>query len=349
MEKVINSIEYGKWLREQARLRRPYWYGCYYNECTEALLQRKAKQYPSHYTAKRMPTYREHIAEKQIAGDCVNGAIKGAIWSELGTRRPEYASHGCPDKSADGMFEYCKSLGMPWGSIGSMPDRPNMIAVRFAGHVGVYVGNGEVVEWRGFDYRCVLTKLKGRPWTHWYELPWVIDGNGKQPELPEIGGIPDVGELGSRLLKRGSKGEDVRMLQQLLMQIGYELPEYGDDGDFGAETETAVKKFQRVNGLEADGKYGNLTHAELMGIMAEQAAQDDDDDDALVAPRRRVIVTGGTVNVRKGPGKTYDPVTVVRKGARYELVATADNGWHSIILTDGRNVWISPIYSEVEE
>ena len=156
---IIHVSEYIAWLREQARLKRPYWYGCYYNPCSEALLQRKAKQYPSHYTAKRMPTYRQHIAAGQIAGDCVNGAIKGAIWSELGTRQPVYGSHNCPDKSADGMFEYCKKQGMPWGAISSMPDKPG-IAVRFAGHVGIYVGNGEVVEWKGFNYGCVVTKVK---------------------------------------------------------------------------------------------------------------------------------------------------------------------------------------------
>lgn len=347
MEKVIHVREYIPWLRKQAQLKRPYWYGCYYNPCSEALLQRKAKQYPKHYTASRMPTYRKHIAAGQIAGDCVNGAIKGAIWSELGTRQPVYASHGCPDVSADGMFDYCKKQGMAWGSIASMPDKPG-VAVRFSGHVGVYVGGGEVVEWRGFAYGCVVTKLSGRKWTHWYELPWVIyDEAVISPDNVE--GVPSVGELGSRLLKRGSKGEDVRILQQLLMQIGYSLPKYGADGDFGAETETAVKEMQAAGGIAADGKYGEDSHRVLMGIVAEQAAQDDDeqDDEPTEGERRWVLVTGGTVNVRKGAGKSYEMVTVVTKGTRLELVATAANGWHSVLLSDGRSVWIGPLFSEV--
>ena len=45
------------------------------------------------------------------------------------------------------------------------------IAVRFDGHVGYYAGNGYVIEWRGFNYGCVRTKLSGRKWTHWYRLP----------------------------------------------------------------------------------------------------------------------------------------------------------------------------------
>ena len=340
MDKCINVIEYVYWLREQARLKRPYWYGCCYYPCSESLLQRKAKQYPSHYTAGRMSTYRKHIAAKQIAGDCVNGAIKGAIWSELGTRAPHYQSHGCPDKSADGMFEFCKKQGMPWGAIKTLPEKAG-IAVRFGGHVGIYVGNGEVVEWKGFNYGCVVTKLKSGKWTHWYELPWIIynDIAEKQPEP-----VQDVGNLGSRLLKRGCKGDDVRTLQELLMQVGYELPKHGADGDYGAETEIAVEKFQRTRGLEVDGKYGGESHRELMGIIAEMTADEEDEDQAQ--PQTvQVTVTGDRVNVREGAGTAYDVITLVKKGDRLEWVATAVNGWHSVKLSDGRAGWISGKYA----
>ena len=84
MEKVFTNIEHARWLREQARLKRPYWYGTYYLPCTETLLTKKAKQYPTHYKSDRMARYRQDIKNGQICGDCVNGAIKGAIWSELG-------------------------------------------------------------------------------------------------------------------------------------------------------------------------------------------------------------------------------------------------------------------------
>ena len=144
MKKVFNATDYCAWLREQAKRKRPYWYGAYFLKCTEKLLTRKAKQYPDHYTASRMPTYRKHIAEGQMCGDCVNGAIKGAIWSELGKRESVYNSHDCPDRSADGMFEHCKKLGVEWGAISTMPDEIGL-AVRFAGHVGIYVGNNMMI------------------------------------------------------------------------------------------------------------------------------------------------------------------------------------------------------------
>lgn len=64
-------------------------------------------------------------------------------------------------------------------------------------------------------------------------------------------------------LKRGSKGEDVRRLQARLMELGYELPKYGADGEYGSETVTAVKAFQADRGLTADGIAEEKTLAAL--------------------------------------------------------------------------------------
>lgn len=59
-------------------------------------------------------------------------------------------------------------------------------------------------------------------------------------------------------LKKGSKGDDVKKLQSLL---GLKA-----DGDFGPNTEKAVKEFQAKNGLTADGIVGNKTWEKLMAL-----------------------------------------------------------------------------------
>ena len=351
MEKVFSNIEWVKWLREQARLKRPYWYGTCHYECTESLLAKKAKQYPAHYGKSRFARYSEDIKNSQICGDCVGAAIKGAVWSELGTRTSKNGSNGCPDKSADGMFSYCKAQGMEWGGIDSLPDIPG-IAVRYSGHVGVYVGGGEVVEWRGFAYGCVITQLKDRKWTHWYKIPWCEYVAPARPEAPEESAdIIYVGALGSRLLKLGRKGEDVRTLQEMLIGLGYDLSLYGADSHYGGETEKAVMDFQQDQGLDADGDYGPLTHAALMEILAERSAQEDDgEDEETQAPAKEKFVraTGATVYIRRGPGKEYDPETIVRMGALLRWTATAENGWHAV-EANGVTGWIGPKYSEVVE
>ena len=66
------------------------------------------------------------------------------------------------------------------------------------------------------------------------------------------------------VLKNGSEGEQVKNLQRLLIAKGYTLKKYGADGDFGNETETAVRSFQKINGLGVDGIVGQHTWNKLL-------------------------------------------------------------------------------------
>jgi peptidoglycan hydrolase-like protein with peptidoglycan-binding domain len=59
------------------------------------------------------------------------------------------------------------------------------------------------------------------------------------------------------VLERGASGEAVRQLQQALADLGYEPG--GEDGVFGAETERAVKAFQREREIRSDGIVGEVT------------------------------------------------------------------------------------------
>lgn len=65
------------------------------------------------------------------------------------------------------------------------------------------------------------------------------------------------------LLKRGTNGETVKVLQQKLRAKNlYSGPR---DGKFGGGTERAVIKFQERNDLEPDGKAGDETWRKLTG------------------------------------------------------------------------------------
>ncbi|MFA6848768.1 MAG: SH3 domain-containing protein, partial [Selenomonadaceae bacterium] len=67
------------------------------------------------------------------------------------------------------------------GSISTMPDMPGVL-VFSKGHVGVYIGDGYVVEARGFAYGVVKTSLRSRPWTSWGKCPWIEYAEEKKEE-----------------------------------------------------------------------------------------------------------------------------------------------------------------------
>lgn len=64
-------------------------------------------------------------------------------------------------------------------------------------------------------------------------------------------------------LKKGSKGEQVKALQRMLKAMGYYSSSI--DGDFGSQTEAAVRSYQKSKGLSVDGIVGAKTWVKLLG------------------------------------------------------------------------------------
>lgn len=92
-----------------------------------------------------------------------------------------------------------------------------------------------------------------KKWTHWAVpkgLYKVVPDPVKPPQEHSV-------------LKRGSKGPEVKECQELLISSGYSLDPYGADGSFGKVTEQAVKDFQKDHGLTPDGIVGPKTWAAL--------------------------------------------------------------------------------------
>ncbi|MBP5289705.1 MAG: peptidoglycan-binding protein [Clostridia bacterium] len=83
---------------------------------------------------------------------------------------------------------------------------------------------------------------------------------GLEQEEPG-GGVP-IRPYPGTLLRRGSRGTDVRYVQELLWEIARvfeEIPSIARDGVFGAGTERAVRSFQQIFGLSQDGVVGRRT------------------------------------------------------------------------------------------
>ena len=100
-----------------------------------------------------------------------------------------------------------------------------------------------------------------------------------------------IGKLIIMILKNGSKGDDVKKLQE---KLGVEAI-----GTFGPKTEAAVKAWQKANGLKDDGVVGDATWAKLFGKSAPTAT---------VVKEDVVIPSGGPLNIEKLKGHIPDAV-----------------------------------------
>lgn len=160
-EGLVNYAKY--------QLGKPYWYGTFGNRATSGLLADKKEQYPEHYQYQRMEKYRSQIGQR--VHDCV-GLIKGYLWSESPVSTPAYKAS--QDVSANTMLKKCRERG----GIGTMPEIPGLLVFK-TGHVGIYIGEGRVIEARGFNYGVVETELRERGWTYWGKCPWIEYPDGK--------------------------------------------------------------------------------------------------------------------------------------------------------------------------
>lgn len=128
-------------------------------------------------------------------------------------------------------------------------------------HVGLYAGNGIVIEAMSTLKGVTTTKVTAGKWTHWGEVTGV-DYAGDNAELRMQNA--ELNAENRPTIRQGSKGETVTEMQGILERLGYDLGSCGVDGEFGRMTEKAVKAFQKDHGLKTDGICGPRTWKELM-------------------------------------------------------------------------------------
>lgn len=236
-------VEYAK-----AQLGRPYWYGTFGQAASKPLYSEKKRQYPTYYRW-------EYDSEIAKVHDCV-GLVKGYLWCDSPEdNTPVYDA--TQDISANGMRDACTKLG----TMASIPETPGVLVFK-DGHIGVYIGNGFVVEARGHDYGVVKTKLEERDWKMWGYCPFIDYEELAEPEKEK----ENTTTVSLPVLKKGSKGKSVKAMQILLIGYNYFLGGYGADGSFGGATERAVKSFQKDKGLTVDGSCGRKTWNKLLGL-----------------------------------------------------------------------------------
>ena len=132
---------------------------------TEGMLDAKLTQYPEN-----VGRYEAIIRANWLGGrtaDCV-GLIKGYGWLDTETLTIGYAINGMPDVSANQMYHAAKVSG----TIDTIPEVPGL-AVWRDGHIGIYIGDGEIIEAMGTKYGVVKTRLSDGRFTHWLQIPYI--------------------------------------------------------------------------------------------------------------------------------------------------------------------------------
>ena len=196
--------------------------------------------------------------------DCVC-LIKGVLWGWCGDTSKNYGgayycSNGVPDLGTERMISVCKEVSTDFSDI----EVGELLWMK--GHVGLYIGSGLAVEctpsWANkVQITACNRSVKGykrRNWVKHGKLPYV---DYIQEEKPKV-------------------TVSVWDWQKAAVKDGFSFPEYGCDGEWGAECEGVAKKaickkrligyknknltkiVQRIVGLtgdDVDGLFGSAT------------------------------------------------------------------------------------------
>ncbi|AEY65431.1 NlpC/P60 family protein [Clostridium sp. BNL1100] len=149
----------------------------------------------------------------KVCWDC-SGLIKSARRAISGVWQ---------DVSAQGLYDQCTSKR---GTIPSMSLIPGTLVFMYGTsqgrmvHVGIYIGNGEVIESRGVDYGVVITKLSQRTWTHWGQASWMALDLKPEGAKATVGNESDSGDNSTSKKDDANKTDYNKALDNLVKNYG---------------------------------------------------------------------------------------------------------------------------------
>ena len=171
-----NAHDLVEWAKQAHAKKWGYVWGTYGDVLTEAVLNGKVSQYPDEVGGKE-----EYIRTHWLGGrtaDCI-GLIKGYGWYNCESGSIAYGTNGMPDIGADTMYENATEKG----TIDTLPETPGL-ALWHEGHIGIYIGNGQVIHASGTKVGVVQTPIGSSGWTHWLKIPYITYIEETEEETP---------------------------------------------------------------------------------------------------------------------------------------------------------------------
>lgn len=198
----------------------------------------------------------------------------------------------------------------------------------------LYLGRGDILVTKTNGHTVVVLSNGGK-----YE--GTVDGDS----APAIAPSKEY-TLGDRIIRYGCEGTDVKIMQEALLKLGYDLGKWGCDGDFGDCTELALIAFQNAAGIDADGECGPIT-IEAINKALDAIGQ------AQPINGQSVHIKGGNCYVRTAPNTDGKKLGVAHNGDVLIYGGeTSDGGWLLVIYTPKGetvpvNAWVSGKYGKL--